>query len=1173
MRRWLFPILLLWPGVISAQTDDRTYLTAFLEDNLSDIGRTVTITGFAGALSSQATIAQITLADTNGVWLTLNDITLDWNRSALFSGQVSVNALTAKEIIVDRAPVSETSTLPSPEAAGFSLPELPVSINIGRIAADRIVLGPPFTGQEVVGTFEASVALANGEGQANLTLNRTDQGPDGNFALTASYSNATRNLVLDLDANEAAGGIATTLLGVPGKPSAELTIAGNGPVDNFSADISLATDSQPRLAGNITLSSGKDQGIHFATELGGDLAPLFVPEYAKFFGPNVALVASGDRSANGYFDLSDLKIKTRALSLTGNLAIAADGLPERLNLATSLALPDGSAILLPLTSQQETRVSSADISLSFDSSKGSDLAFKGVINQFDRPLLKINRLSLDGTGTIKRAKDGNFFTFNTTYAASGLAPVDQALAQAVGPSVTGSAAGTLTENTGEVRITNFDLSGTGLTVAANGTISGIASGFEVNGQITGNVSDMDRFSTLSGRPLSGKAVVKLSGKGSPLAGTFDVDTTVIGSDLRIGQRETDSLLKGQSQIIGSVIRTETGTEIKNLSLQASTLAARVAGKIASTGSDLIAELNFSDLASLGQKYRGTLTAKATLKGTFEAGKITIEGQGNNLSIGQSDADKVLKGKSTLSAALDLTDGTLGITDVRLYNPQITAQANKQSPASTQIDVAAKLANLGLLLPEFQGPVTVSGTAIEGSKGLVLALRAQGPGQIDATLDGTLARTGSADLAIKGTGQAALANAFIDPRAISGAIAFNLRLNGPVQLSALSGDASLSGGRITSPDLPFALQDAQMTANLSGGQAQISGQAAVSTGGQVTLTGSAGLSAPNASNLQIGLRDVNIRDPQLYETRASGNLTVTGPLTGGAEIAGRIDLGDTEVKIPSSDLGGTEAIPDLRHIGEPAAVRATRAKAGLLGADGKAGRQASNTALGLDLTISAPSRVFIRGRGLDAELGGTLRLGGTTANVVPEGNFSLIRGRLDLLGKRLVLSEAQLRLEGDFVPFIRIAASTDNDGVTSTVLIEGLANNPTVTFASSPALPQEEVLSRLLFGRGLETLSAFQAAQLAGAVANLAGKGGEGIVAKLRKGFGLDDLDLRTNDEGTASLRAGKYISRNTYTELEVDQTGKTQIQLNLDLTDSVTVRGRVGSDGDTGIGLFLEKDY
>lgn len=91
-------------------------------------------------------------------------------------------------------------------------------------------------------------------------------------------------------------------------------------------------------------------------------------------------------------------------------------------------------------------------------------------------------------------------------------------------------------------------------------------------------------------------------------------------------------------------------------------------------------------------------------------------------------------------------------------------------------------------------------------------------------------------------------------------------------------------------------------------------------------------------------------------------------------------------------------------------------------------------------------------------------------MVPSGAFNLIRGRLDILGKRLTLSEAQLLLEGDFVPYIRVVASTENDGITTSVVIQGRADEPDVSFTSTPELPEEEVISRLLFGRGLDTIS-------------------------------------------------------------------------------------------------------
>ena len=1173
MRRLIFSLILLWPGLVAAQTDDRSYLTAFLEDNLSDIGRTVTITGFTGALTSQASLQSMTIADGDGVWLTLNGVVLDWNRAALFSGELSVNALTAKEIIVARAPVKDANALPSPEASGFSLPELPVSINIGRIAADKIVLEPAVMGSSVEGTFEASMALAGGEGRATLTLDRTDDGPDGNFSLNSSYSNATRELVVDLDAKEDKGGIAAKLLGLPGEPSASLTIKGSGPVDDFSADISLLTDGIDRLSGKVTLGGGADGAIQFSADLGGDPAPLFLPKYAEFFGSDVTLNASGARTADGRMQLSDLMLQTHVLAVKGSLSVAADGVPEKFALNAELASPEAAAVLLPLTTEQETRVSKANLDLTFDAAKSKDWGVTGVIEGFDRPDLKIARLSLDGTGKISRSTAGTEFNFSTQFGAEGLAPTDAALARALGTVITGAASGFWQEGSGKLEFSTFDLSGDGIALKARGMVEGLSTGLAVTGKAVAEINDLARLSALAGRPLGWAGTAQIEGTADILGGAFDLTAAVDGSDLRIGQTEVDALLRGRSTVKASVVRTEAGTELRNLVVTAATLKVTAMGKIASAGSDLSANLTFADLSALGGKYRGSLTASASLTGTLEAGKLQFDGEGDGLGVGQPEADKLLRGKSTVSAGLSLNNGVVSVTRLSVRNPQMTVDATAPNGAGSEIELAAKLENLGLLLPEYPGPLTISGTALDENQALRLNLRAQGPGQIDAMVTGLLARNGTADLALKGTGQAALANAFIVPRAVSGAVGFDMRLNGPVQLSSLTGQLTLTGGRLSSPDLLVSLQDVSATATLSGGQAQIAGTAAASTGGNATISGVIGLTAPNNANLDLELRDVVLRDPQLFETRASGNLSVVGPLVGGALISGQIGLRDTELQIPSSGLAGVEAIPDLRHIREPGHVRATRARAGLVSGTGNGGGQANVRAYALDLTISAPNRVFLRGRGLDAELGGILRLRGTTAAVIPDGGLNLIRGRLNILGKRLVLSEAVLRLEGDFLPFIRIAASTENDGVTSSVLIEGLANDPAVSFTSSPQLPQEEVLSRLLFGRGLESLSAFQAAQLAGAVASLAGKGGEGIVVRLRKGFGLDDLDVRTAEDGTASLRAGKYISENVYSEIEVGQDGKSQIQLNLDVTDSVILRGRASSDGTTGIGIVLEKDY
>jgi translocation and assembly module TamB len=229
---------------------------------------------------------------------------------------------------------------------------------------------------------------------------------------------------------------------------------------------------------------------------------------------------------------------------------------------------------------------------------------------------------------------------------------------------------------------------------------------------------------------------------------------------------------------------------------------------------------------------------------------------------------------------------------------------------------------------------------------------------------------------------------------------------------------------------------------------------------------------------------------------------------------------------------------------------------------------------LDLTINAPSRIFVRGRGLDAELGGSLRLSGTTGDVIPIGRFDLLRGRLDVLGQRFALTEGYAQLQGDFTPYLRLVARTEaRSGTDVSIIVEGPADDPQVSFESSPELPQDEVLAQLLFGRDLSSISPLQAVQLASAVATLSGRGGGGALEGFREGLDLDDFDVTTDEDGNAAVRAGKYISENIYTDITIGSDGTSEINLNLDVTDDVTARGSFGSEGESSLGIFYERDY
>jgi translocation and assembly module TamB len=1169
-RALLLAVCLAGPAF--AQEDDRDYLTALLEDTLSDAGRQVTVTGFAGALSSQATIEKLTIADDQGVWITLNGVVLDWSRSALFSGELNVSELSAQEIIIDRLPDTGDGA-PSPEASGFSLPELPVSVMVDRVAAERIVLAPDVLGQAVTGTLEASMQLAGGEGQAKLGLIRTGDGPAGEITLDAAYSNATRALLLDLVAEEGAEGIVVNLLGVPGKPSASLRVQGEGPVDDYLANVRLATDGEDRLQGTVAVQAADPSGYRLMADLAGDLAPLLAPAQVAFFGSEVALKLDARRSASGRTVVDRFDLAARSVKLGGTAEIAADGLPEWFDVTGTLADPDGGPVALPFV--QDTRVARADFHLR--TQPGTDTGWSGeiAVEGLDRPDLKLARMELAGSGRIGRTGAGNSLGGTLKGRATGIAPADPDLAMALGPEITGSLRMHFLEGSKALSLSDIRFDGAGLTGTGALKVEGLDEAFLTSGRISVEAADFTRFSGLAGRRLGGAGTLELTGSASRLSGFFDADLAFAGLGLSLGVPQLDRLLAGPSSLKASIRRDDSGTILRALDLTAASLAASASGTLATEGSVLDGEITISDLSDLGSPYAGSVDLTAAFSGTPEDGQLAILGTGRGLRVGSAEADRLLAGASAIEATLRLRDGAVEINQARIANPQMTASAKGMvGGTERRLDLDARLANLGLIMPDIQGPLTAKGTTTQDASGYALDIAGTGPGGISATVAGRVANGfGSADLAIRGTGEAGLANLFISPRSASGRVGFDLRLAGPFRLASLAGRVTLSDGRIVDPGTGLAVQGVEATGQMQGGILRLSATGGLSSGGRLRVDGPVGLTSPQTADLAIQLDGVRLYDPELYDTTVSGGLTLRGPLTGGALLSGALALAETEVRVPASGFSSAAALLDLRHLREPGAVRDTRAKAGLLGSANGSGGASPTRPIALDLTISAPSRVFIRGRGIDAELGGEIRLLGTTADVRPSGAFRLVRGRMDILGRRLVLSQADLVLEGSLVPQITIAASTESDGITSTVTVEGPADNPEVRFTSSPELPQEEVLAQLLFGRSLDKISALQAAQLANAVAVLAGRGGVGLVGNLRRTFGLDDLDVTTAEDGSAALKAGKYIAENVYTEIEVDQDGKSQINLNLDLRDGVTIKGRLGADGQTGIGVFLERDY
>ncbi len=1274
---WVLCAALLWAPVASAQgflsnllpernESDVGFLTRVLQENLSAAGRDVRITGFQGALSSRATFEQMTISDDEGVWLRIEGAAMQWNRSALFQRRIEIAELSARRITVLRPPQSQQREELVPQTR-FELPELPVSVALDTLQVEEVVLAEALLGEELRARVTGTAQLADGAGNARLSITRLGD-IAGRFELDGAFSNETRILRLDLEAEEDPGGLAVRLLDIPGAPSVRLDIEGEGPVETFAADIALATDGAPRVLGRFELQTalpGVAQAVRL--DLGGDLRPLLQSDFHPFFGADSRFQAQAQRFEDGRLTLDELEIRTDMLGLRGRMALGADGLPELIDLRGEVAARDGSRVLLPVPGAR-TSIEQAELRLAFDASVNEDWELVLDLLGFDNEEFQVESLFVNGLGRISSqafGEDLDVVDALIDFAALGVRARDPGLSEALGPAVSGSLSLIWREDR-PLLLPGFLLEGRDYALNGRARLD--------DGVVLANVQaefrDVARLSLLAGRPLSGAVRAQVDATLGPERDRFLLAAEISGQDLTLDQPELDRLLSGRSQITVDAHGADGVIDLRRLEATAATLRADLRGTLSSEDIDLSGEVDFADLSVLGGDFGGALDARLTLRGAPERERLRVDAVARNLTVGQPDANRLLRGETRLAlagqrdalafdlSALELRNsalqldaegrfdpgasrleadlalpslaalrpgfggslqGTLRLNEegetrrlaldasgqslrigvapvdallagrhelslratqrpdaillesLRLNGPQLAASVTGRIvEGRPALELEARLANLATLAPGIAGAVTLAGTARGQADGYVLDLSLAGPAGAQARVSGSIDNDLRGNLRAEGSTDLALINPRLEPRSIQGPVRFEASLNGPLALASITGTAEGSGLTLVAPQQNLRLIDIAAQAQLSGGQATVNLRGNAASGGSFGLEGSIGLGAAMTASLRAQIDRLRIVDPQLFETEVSGTLGISGNLARGPSISGDLVLDRSELRIPRVGLASRGYIPpDIRHLGENPGARETRDRAGIF-----AGQTHGRTRFpaSLDISIDAPSRIFIRGRGLDAELGGSLRLTGTTADVIPIGQFGLIRGRLDLLGNRFTLNEGFASLQGDLVPFVRLVASTEREGVTARIVLQGRADAPEIVFESTPELPQEEIVSLLLFGRGFETLSLFQAAQLASSLATLTGRS-EGIMERLRRNIGLDDLDVRTGDDGETSVRLGRYLTENVYTDVEVSPQGRSEASINIDLSPSLTARGRVDTQGRASVGLFFERDY
>lgn len=383
----------------------------------------------------------------------------------------------------------------------------------------------------------------------------------------------------------------------------------------------------------------------------------------------------------------------------------------------------------------------------------------------------------------------------------------------------------------------------------------------------------------------------------------------------------------------------------------------------------------------------------------------------------------------------------------------------------------------------------------------------------------------------------------------------LTLGGTVAKPTVGGDVAIIDGRYENLDVGAILTELAVASQIAPDGAFV-----------VDVKANDGADNPVAARVELadGTLDARVQATGATLVRRDDatasitlDITAKGPLAAPA-IKGTVNIDRAEIRLVNATPPGVADLGEVRIKGEERPVE----------------EEAAGGDIALEVDITGPQDIFVRGRGLDSEWAIDLKVRGTAAAPQITGDIQKRRGVLSFLGNDFDLERGAIRFTGarGINPLIDVQLLHENDGITGGIAVSGTANAPEINFISRPALPEEEVLPRVLFGRSKQSLSPLEALNLATGVATLL-DGSGGAIDDVRAAVGVDVLRIEDGEDGP-SITVGKNVADGVFVGAKQPVGGgSATVTVEIEVFDNVTIDSEVGQEAGTSIGLNWKKDF
>lgn len=457
---------------------------------------------------------------------------------------------------------------------------------------------------------------------------------------------------------------------------------------------------------------------------------------------------------------------------------------------------------------------------------------------------------------------------------------------------------------------------------------------------------------------------------------------------------------------------------------------------------------------------------------------------------------------------------------------------------------------------------IANAALQGTSARIDTKLTAGPSHLAITGSAPLSGGGALDLKTGGIVDLAMLDPLLtaEGRRARGTVTLDAAITGTTAAPLVSGSAQLHNGDVSDYALGAHINDLEATIQAQGGTIRLSQFKGKAGAGTVGGNGSISLAGAMPVDLHFTADNARPLSSDLMTALMDANLTVQGEVKGDIQAGGTVHVHRADIRIPDKLPPSVADLP-VRNVNAPPAPPPEA--------------EAQST-IALNLTLDAPQQVFIRGRGLDAELGGTIHIRGTASKPIPDGGFKLRRGTMSLVGSTLTFTEGTVDFSGAGLadPSIHFVATSTTTAIVATLTVSGSAKDPKITLSSVPDMPQDEILAQLLFNTSTSKLSPLQLAEIAAALAQLSGATSSfDPLGSIRSTLGLDRLSVGSNSSGNPTLEAGSYLARGVYVGAKQSASGGgSQATVQIDLAKGLKLETTAGSGSSSATGSTSSAD-